>query len=113
MVSPGRYSIPSFRKLTAPVIAHETGHDTERTDVDLQFPVDNLGLEDPDEEAATLGLDLRPADHLVVLVVRPKELLRDGRVVLDVQAGLVPERTEVGGVTALRVQLHALIRFML
>ena len=62
-------------------LAHETGHDTETTNLDLELPVENLILERRNKNLAALGGNLGPSNR----VVEGLELL----VVVDDRTGAV------------------------
>jgi len=63
---------------------HQTRHDTETSNLDLELPVDNFVFERRDQNLSSLVLVLRPTDDLRLLVARKTEYLFDGSAVVVV-----------------------------
>jgi hypothetical protein len=56
-------------------LAHQTRHDTETSDLDLELPIDDLVLEGGDQNLSSLFLVLWPTDDRRLLVARETDLL--------------------------------------
>jgi len=63
---------------------HQTRHDTETSDLDLELPVDDLVFQRRDQNLSSLVLVLRPTDNLCLFVARETKYIFDASAVVVV-----------------------------
>ena len=63
-------------------LAHQTRHDTETSNLDLELPIDDLVFQGSDQNLPSLALFFWPPDDLLRLSTRETELLYEGPIVV-------------------------------